>query len=122
MKFIEYSGLSIVLSGWDCYGSSMAEKNVMISNIKKANNIKRAVYVGDTLHDKESAELSDTDFIQVNYGFGNPIKNVISFSTFKALHLHLMKQQKTHMIINVRTNAERQLPSKPNHPDSSIIY
>jgi phosphoglycolate phosphatase-like HAD superfamily hydrolase len=53
----------------------------MITEIKKKNNI----YIGDTLHDKESAKLSNSDFIQVIYGFGDPIKNVANFDNFSDL-------------------------------------
>lgn len=91
MKFIEYSGLAPVLSGWDCYGMSKTEKHLMISNIKKRHSIKKTVYIGDTDYDKESAELSGTDFIQLTYGFGAPIKNAIRFNSFNALCLHLLK-------------------------------
>jgi len=91
LKFIEYSDLAPVLSGWDCYGSSKTEKHLMISNIKRKNNIQRAVYIGDTAYDKESAELSGSDFIQVTYGFGAPIKNATSFNNFYDLHQHLLK-------------------------------
>jgi phosphoglycolate phosphatase len=91
LKFIEYSGLAPVLSGWDCYGSSKIEKHLMISNIKKTNNIERAVYIGDTEFDKESAELSGSDFIQLTYGFGAPIKDVTNFNNFNALCLYLLQ-------------------------------
>lgn len=93
-KFIEYSGLKPVLSGWDCLGSSLTEKHIMISTIKKKYNIKKALYIGDTLHDKESAELSNSDFIQVTYGFGDPVKNVFNFNNFNALYLFLMNSDK----------------------------
>ena len=88
-KFIEYSCLGPVLSGWDCYGSSKTEKHSMISTIKTKNNINTVVYIGDTLHDKESAESSNTDFIQVTYGFGDPIENALRFDSFNALYIYL---------------------------------
>lgn len=91
LKFIDYSGLGPVLSGWDCYGSSGTEKHLMISKIKEISNIEKAVYIGDTDFDKESAELSGSDFIQLTYGFAAPIKNVTNFSSFNALYQHLIK-------------------------------
>ena len=93
-NFLEYSGLGTILSGWDCYGSSRTEKYLMITEIKKKNNINRAIYIGDTLHDKESAKLSNSDFIQVIYGFGDPIKNVANFDSFNDLYLYLMNKCK----------------------------
>jgi phosphoglycolate phosphatase len=90
MRFIEYSGLEKVLSGWDCFGMSGIEKYRMISGIKERHGIERAVYLGDTLLDHESAVLSGTDFIQVTYGFGRPIDGEEHFDSFIDLSKYLM--------------------------------
>jgi len=84
-KFIQISKLSHVLSGWDCFGRSGREKSKMLMAIKKKNKIKSAVYVGDTMHDRESANQADMDFIQVTYGFGEPIEDAVKFNNFKDL-------------------------------------
>jgi len=89
-KFIEYSGLGNNFTECDCYGISNLKKHQMISNITKKYKLERAVYIGDTLHDKESAELSGTDFIQVTYGFGDPIINALRFDSFNDLFNYLI--------------------------------
>ena len=38
------------------------------------NNIDKAVYVGDTILDKEAADLAGIPFVFASYGFGN-VKN-----------------------------------------------
>lgn len=89
-KFLEFSGLGPALSGWDCYGSSKTDKDKMITNIRIKYNLNNVVYIGDTLHDQESARLSDSDFIHVTYGFGELIRDAVSFDSFRDLHLYLM--------------------------------
>ena len=90
-RFLDYSGAGRYLSGWDCYGSSGQEKHLMISGIKVKNNIKNAVYIGDTVLDRDSAVLSGTDFVQVTYGFGLPLEGEIRFDHFSDLSVYLEK-------------------------------
>ena len=84
-KFIEFSGLGGVLTGSDCYGSSGVEKYLMINNIKTRHNLGPIVYVGDTIHDHTAAKLSHSDFIQMTYGFGKTISDVVQCRTFNEL-------------------------------------
>ena len=42
-----------------------------IKEIMKRNNVKKAIYVGDTLLDKKSSLEANTVFIFAEYGFGN---------------------------------------------------
>lgn len=42
-----------------------------IKKIMKRNNVKKAIYVGDTLLDKKSSLEANTVFIFAEYGFGN---------------------------------------------------
>ena len=55
---IEWSGVT---------GMSKGENNKLIM---KRNNINTAVYVGDTIKDKESADVAGIPFIFARYGFG----------------------------------------------------
>lgn len=91
LRFLEFSGIGRFLSGWDCYGKSGTEKHKMISVMKRQYNLRDAVYIGDMMLDKESADLSGTDFLQVTYGFGAPINGAVCFSTFQSLSEYLMK-------------------------------
>ena len=36
----------------------------------KRNDIKRAIYVGDTIKDKKAAEYANIPFVYASYGFG----------------------------------------------------
>jgi phosphoglycolate phosphatase len=88
-EFLRFSGIEKSLSGWDCHGSSGIEKYRMISAIKTSHNIKDALYIGDTMYDQESAQLSGCDFIQMTYGFGEPIKDATTFDNFEELFQYL---------------------------------
>lgn len=89
-KFIDFSGFGPLLTGFDCHGSSGVEKHLMISNLRDKHQLKNVVYVGDTIYDKSAAELSYTDFIQVTYGFGEPISDCVKCKTFSELQELLM--------------------------------
>lgn len=84
-KFIEFSGLGPLLTGFDCHGSSGVEKYLMIEDLRNKHGLKKIVYVGDTIYDKSAAELSHSDFVQVTYGFGNPISDCVQCKTFREL-------------------------------------
>lgn len=92
-EFLRFSGVKEFLSGWDCHGSSGIEKHRMISGIKKGHGLMKAVYIGDTLHDQESARLSGCDFIQMTYGFGELIDGATNFGSFYDLYKYLMKSE-----------------------------
>ena len=89
-RFLDYSGIKERFSGWDCYGDSGMEKHLMISAMKEKNGIKRAIYIGDTLFDRDSACKSGTDFLQVTYGFGKPIDGEKHFAAFSDLREFLI--------------------------------
>jgi phosphoglycolate phosphatase len=91
-RFLDYSGIKERFSGWDCYGDSGMEKHLMISAIKEKNNIKNALYIGDTLFDRDSARKSGTDFVQVTYGFGRPIEGARHFESFFCLREFLISK------------------------------
>jgi len=92
-KFLDYSGIRDRFSGWDCYGDSGIEKHRMIPGIMEKHGIKEAVYIGDTLHDRDSALLCCIDFIHMTYGFGGPIEGETSFGKFEELSMHLMRDE-----------------------------
>ena len=49
------------------------------------NNIKSAVYVGDTIHDKEAADYAEIPFVFASYGFGNVTEYDYKLSNFSDL-------------------------------------
>ena len=59
-------------------------KSEAIKKIIKDHNIDKAVYVGDTIKDKESSELANIPFIYAEYGFGD-INHDISIKDISGL-------------------------------------
>ena len=56
-----------------------------IKEIMKRNNVKDAIYVGDTLLDKESSFEANATFIFAKYGFGNILNVRYKINNFKEL-------------------------------------
>ena len=83
--FLKFSELESLLQDYDCYGMSQVSKNEMIKNMTDKHSLNNPVYIGDTEGDEKAAELSDTDFIHVSYGFGEPKNKHLSFSSFNRL-------------------------------------
>lgn len=68
--FLDFHRLSGYFEDVECAGRTGMEKADNIKLIIERNSIDRAVYVGDTALDKESAELAGIPFIYASYGFG----------------------------------------------------
>ena len=49
------------------------------------NNIKKAIYVGDTVKDQEAANEAGIEFIYAKYGFGKNIHHKYSIEDIKYL-------------------------------------
>jgi len=50
-------------------------KSDAIKEIIKRNNIKKAIYVGDTIKDKEASKEAKLEFIHAKYGFDKKLKH-----------------------------------------------
>ena len=68
--FLEYHRLGKYFTDIECPGGSGLEKAGNIRLISERNNIDRAVYIGDTQGDCDSAEAAGVQFIHAAYGFG----------------------------------------------------
>ena len=60
-------------------------KGEAIKKVIKENNLRKAVYIGDTKKDLEAAEFVRIPFIQVKYGFGEDLKLKYSIDDLKEL-------------------------------------
>jgi len=68
--FLEATGLSEFIEDFTCPGETNQLKAENIKIIIERNQLKSAVYVGDTLGDMEAAQISGIPFIYAKYGFG----------------------------------------------------
>ncbi len=68
--FLEYYKLEKYFIDFECSGNTGKSKTENISDIMKRNNIKEAIYVGDTIKDQVAARNNNLKFIWAKYGFG----------------------------------------------------
>lgn len=69
--FIEHYDLKDIIKDFECAGRTRKCKGDNIRLVMERNNIDKAVYVGDTILDKEAADLAGIPFVLASYGFGN---------------------------------------------------
>ena len=55
----------------ECYGNTDLSKGENNKLVIERNNLKNAVYVGDTQGDADSAEFAGIPFVFASYGFGS---------------------------------------------------
>ena len=68
--FLNYHKLNDCFDDIECNGKTGLDKAGNIKLIIERNQIKRAIYVGDTIIDYESAKDNNIPFIRTTYGFG----------------------------------------------------
>ena len=69
-SFLRTSGLEEYFIDHECNGKTGLTKGENIKLVMERNNIKKAIYVGDTMGDMEAAKLANIPFIWASYGFG----------------------------------------------------
>ena len=75
-----------------CWGDNMVPKGENNKLIMQRNGITRAVYVGDTSGDEQSARVAGIPFIFAAYGFGEAVKTYHKFfSRFPKNKLYSME-------------------------------
>lgn len=70
-SFLSTSGLNTYFKDYESNGKTGLNKGKNIKLIIERNKLKNAVYVGDTISDKEAADFAGIPFIWSSYGFGN---------------------------------------------------
>ena len=70
-SFIEHYSLQEFFKDFECSSNTGMTKYENINSVLKRNNILKAIYVGDTQKDYESAIKNELPFIWAEYGFGN---------------------------------------------------
>lgn len=68
-----------------CWGDNELPKGENISILMKRNNIKEAIYVGDTIMDEEASKVANVPFAYASYGFGKSFNPRYILKTFSDL-------------------------------------
>lgn len=69
-SFIKAHKLEKCFDDIECWGNNLLPKGENNKLIMERNNVTRAVYVGDTAGDEESARVAGIPFVYASYGFG----------------------------------------------------
>lgn len=69
--FLNTSGLSKYFLDYENNGRTGLSKGENIKLVIERNNIKNAIYVGDTISDKKAALFAGIPFVYAEYGFGS---------------------------------------------------
>ncbi len=83
--FMKYHRLEKYFADIECQGRTGKSKAENIALVIKRNNIEKAVYVGDTALDMESADEAGIPFIHAAYGFGSVTRRVPAVKAFSEL-------------------------------------
>ena len=83
--FLKSSRLSEYFDDFEMFGRTRLSKDENIKLILKRNNIKKAVYVGDTYWDYKSSINAGLEFIHAAYGFGEVPQAQWKINTFSEL-------------------------------------
>ncbi len=84
-SFFKAHGLQKYFIDYECPGRTGLDKGKNIKLVIERNNIKNAIYVGDTLGDANSAKCANIPFVYAKYGFGEVNNFEYSVDSFSEL-------------------------------------
>ena len=80
--FLEHCGLRSFFSDTECYGRTRKSKGENIRLLLGRHNLQKAVYIGDTQLDYDSAQYAGIPFVHAAYGFGSVKEQVPAVQAF----------------------------------------
>ena len=91
--FLNTAGLQNEFKGYIAASKLKLSKADAILKVIQDNNLKSAIYVGDTIKDKEASESANIPFIQAQYGFGKNLNTEYSIENIQQLPEVLRKME-----------------------------
>jgi len=82
---IEKNGIQKWITDSECFGNNGKNKDENIRLIIERNNLKSAVYVGDTQGDCDACKKAEVPFIWAAYGFGSALDYYAKIDSFDEL-------------------------------------
>lgn len=83
--FMKKAGIEEYITDYECFGNTGKSKGENIKLVVERNNLKDAVYVGDTQGDYEATVFAGIPFVFAKYGFGNVENSSLAISGIKEL-------------------------------------
>lgn len=84
--FLEYHKLGKYFADFECPGGTGLGKGENIKIVMERGGIEKAVYVGDTQGDCDSADFAGIPFIHAAYGFGKINREVPAVHSFSEIY------------------------------------
>ncbi|MBR3888281.1 MAG: HAD family hydrolase [Clostridia bacterium] len=84
-SFLESSGLGKYFIDFAAAAKMKVPKSEAIKAVLERNNIKNAIYVGDTIKDFEASQVAELQFVQAKYGFGADLQTDHSIENISEL-------------------------------------
>lgn len=84
-SFLESSGLEKYFIDFAAAAKMKVTKAEAIKAVLERNNIKNAIYVGDTVKDFEASQVAELQFVQAKYGFGADLQTDHSIENISEL-------------------------------------
>lgn len=69
-SFLNTSGLKDCFEDYESYGNTLLSKGENIKLVISRNNLKNAIYIGDTEGDMKASTYAGIPFVYASYGFG----------------------------------------------------
>lgn len=79
------TGMDKFIEDKTCFGDTGLLKHENITGIMAKNNVKSAIYVGDTITDYKACQLANVPMIFASYGFGDAPEAEYSISDFSEI-------------------------------------
>jgi phosphoglycolate phosphatase len=83
--FLRWSKLGELFEDHECWGNTKRPKGVNTLLLMRRNELRRAVFVGDTSGDCDAARQARIPFVQATYGFAAPLPGLTHVASFAAL-------------------------------------
>lgn len=83
--FYRHTGLGYLFDDMECWGNTDLPKSENIKLVIERNGVGRAIYVGDTMGDYNSAMGAGTLFIHAAYGYGEVPEGTPAISSIREL-------------------------------------
>lgn len=83
--FWERTPLKTHFKDWECYGNTNRPKGENLKSVIERNQLKDAVYIGDTGGDHRAANFAGMKYFHVDWGFGEPVGPCWHFGNFNEL-------------------------------------
>ena len=91
-KFLEISKTKDLFQDYENAETTGLSKGQNIKLVMKRNNLKKVLYIGDTIKDYQATIQAGVDFVQAAYGFGKKIKKIDTINEIKEIIKYLNKK------------------------------